>query len=95
MTFEEAEKEISKIIVGEQYKILDILGDLQETYEAENQEVLKLKNQIEISKAYFKNILDVEPNIMPKSIGHLRNCVHVMKISAEKALKHLDKIDEQ
>ena len=27
--------------------------------EAENQEVLKLKNQIEISKAYFKSILDI------------------------------------
>ena len=61
----------------------------------EKEEILKLKKQVEISKTYFKNILDVDPNIMPKSIGHLRNCVHVMKISAEKALKHLDKIDEQ
>ena len=32
MKFENAEKEISKIIVGEQYKILDILGELQATY---------------------------------------------------------------
>lgn len=58
-------------------------------------EILKLKKQVEISKVYFKNILEVNPNIMPKSIGHMRNCVHVMKISAENAIKHLEKIDEQ
>ena len=32
MTFEEAENEIIKIIVGEQYNVLDILNKLQETY---------------------------------------------------------------
>lgn len=56
----------------------------------EKEEILKLKKQVEISKAYFKNILDVDPNIMPKSIGHLRNCVRVMKTSAEKALEAID-----
>ena len=56
----------------------------------EKEEILKLKKQVEISKTYFKNILDVDPNIMPKSIGHLRNCVRVMKISAEKALEVID-----
>lgn len=32
MTFEDAEKEISKIIVGEEHRILDILQELQATY---------------------------------------------------------------
>ncbi|MGX7009053.1 hypothetical protein RR45_GL000172 [Lactococcus chungangensis CAU 28 = DSM 22330] len=72
------------------FDLLDLIDGLKETYKTENQEVLKLKNQIEISKTYFKNILDVDPNIMPKSIGHLRNCVRVMKISAEKALEAID-----
>lgn len=61
----------------------------------EKEEILKLKKQVEISKTYFKNILDVDPNIMPKSIGHLMNCVHVMKISAEKALEVIDESWEE
>lgn len=61
----------------------------------EKEEILKLKKQVEISKTYFKNILDVDPNIMPKSIGHLRNCVRVMKISAEKALEVIDESWEE
>ena len=60
----------------------------------EKEEILKLKKQVEISKTYFKNILDVDPNIMPKSTGHLRNCVRVMKISAENALKRLEVTDD-
>ncbi|WP_413523092.1 hypothetical protein [Lactococcus raffinolactis] len=32
MTFEEAENEIIKIIVGEQYNVLDILNKLEATY---------------------------------------------------------------
>lgn len=59
----------------------------------EKEEILKLKKQVEISKVYFKNILDVEPNIMPKSIGHLRNCVRVTKISAKNAIKRLEEIE--
>ena len=61
----------------------------------EKEEILKLKKQVEISKTYFKNILDVDPNIMPKSIGHLSNCVRVMKISAEKALEVIDESWEE
>ena len=61
----------------------------------EKEEILKLKKQVEISKTYFKDILDVDPNIMPKSIGHLRNCVRVMKISAEKALEVIDESWEE
>ena len=30
----------------------------------EKEEILKLKKQVEISKAYFQNILEVDPNIM-------------------------------
>ena len=29
----------------------------------EKEEILKLKKQVEISKAYFQNILEVNPNI--------------------------------
>ena len=61
----------------------------------EKEEIIKLKKQVEISKAYFQNILEVDPNIMPKSIGHLRNCVHVMKISAENALKRLKEVEDE
>ena len=61
----------------------------------EKEEILKLKKQVEISKAYFQNILSVDPNIMPKSIGHLRNCVRVMKISAEDALKRLKEVEDE
>ena len=61
----------------------------------EKEEIIKLKKQVEISKAYFQNILEVDPNIMPKSIGHLRNCVHVMKFSAENALKRLKEVEDE
>ncbi|QIW50770.1 hypothetical protein [Pseudolactococcus raffinolactis] len=70
---------------------LSIIKNLEETYEAENQEVLKLKNKIEISKIFFQNILDVNPNVRIGSPSHLANCVHVMKNSAENALKRLEK----
>lgn len=56
----------------------------------EKEEILKLKKQVEISKAYLKSILDVDPKIMFWNIVHLRNCVYVIKIYAEKALKHLE-----
>ena len=61
----------------------------------EKEEILKLKKQVEISKAYFQNILEVDPNIMPKSIGHLTNCVRVMKNSAEDALKRLKEVEDE
>ena len=74
-------------------EVFRVLEKLQETYETENQEVLKLKNQIEISKDYFKNILEVNPNIRIGSPSHLANCVNVMKISAENALKRLEEVE--
>ena len=58
------------------------------------EEILKLKKQVEISKAYFQNILDVKSNIRIGSLSHLANCVHVMKISAENALKYLEELDD-
>ena len=61
----------------------------------EKEEILKLKKQVEISKAYFQNILEVDPNIMRGSIGHLANCVHVIKISAENALKRLKEVEDE
>ena len=60
----------------------------------EKEEILKLKKQVEISKAYFQDILEVDPNIMIGSIGHLTNCVHVIKISAENALKRLKEVED-
>ena len=73
---------------------LSIIKNLEATYETENQEVLKLKKQIEISKVFFQNILDVNPNIRIGSPSHLANCVNVMKISAENALKYLEEVDD-
>lgn len=73
---------------------LSIIKNLKETYATENQELLKLKNKIEISKGFFQNILDVNPNIRIGSPSHLANCVNVMKISAENALKYLEEVDD-
>ena len=73
--------------------VFDIICKLQATYATENQEVLKLKNQIEISKIFFQNILDVNRNIRLGSPSHLANCVNVMKISAENALKRLEEVE--
>ena len=58
-----------------------------------NQEVLKLKKQVEISKGFFQSILDVNPKIRIGSPSHLANCVNVMKISAENALKRLEEVE--
>ena len=59
------------------------------------EEILKLKKQVEISKAYFQNILEVNPNIRIGSPSHLANCVNVMKISAENALKRLKEVEDE
>ena len=59
----------------------------------EKEEIIKLKKQVEISKAYFQNILEVNPNIRIGSPSHLVNCVHVIKISAENALKILEEVE--
>ena len=59
------------------------------------EKILKLKKQVEISKAYFQNILEVNPNIRIGSPSHLANCVNVMKISAENALKRLEEVEDE
>lgn len=59
------------------------------------EEILKLKKQVEISKAYFQNILDVNPNIRIGSPSHLANCVNVMKNSAENAFKRLKEVEDE
>ena len=59
----------------------------------EKEEILKLKKQVEISKAYFQNILEVNLNIRIGSPSHLVNCVNVMKNSAENALKRLKEVE--
>ncbi|MGF2009284.1 hypothetical protein [Lactococcus lactis] len=47
----------------------------------------KLQEQLNTAKYFFKNILDVNPNLHGgNSVMHLKNCVRVMKNSAEKAL---------
>lgn len=56
--------------------------------------VSQLKNQNEISKIFFQNILDVNQNIRLGSPSHLANCVNVMKNSAEKALKILEEVED-
>ena len=61
----------------------------------EKEEILKLKKQVEISKVYFQNILEVNPNIRIGSPSHLANCVHVIKISAENALKRLKEVEDE
>ena len=48
--------------------------------------VEKLQEQLNTAKYFFKNILDVNPNLKKGNYAHLSNCVNVMKNSAEKAL---------
>ena len=48
--------------------------------------VEKLQEQLNTAKYFFKNILDVDPNLNKGHVSHLENCVNVMKNSAEKAL---------
>ena len=90
MTFEEVDGEVGAIGY--------IINKLQETYAPKikmtEEEILKLKKQVEISKAYFQNILEVNPNIRIGSPSHLINCVHVMKNSAENALKILKEVED-
>lgn len=46
----------------------------------------ELQEQLNTAKYFFKNILDVDPNLNKGHVSHLKNCVRVMKNSAEKAL---------
>ncbi|OAZ15912.1 hypothetical protein V425_10940 [Lactococcus lactis RTB018] len=56
----------------------------------------KLQEQLNTAKYFFKNILDVNPNLhRGNSVMHLKNCVRVMKISAEKALAAIGGDDGQ
>ncbi|MDG4962984.1 hypothetical protein OGZ33_01855 [Lactococcus lactis] len=56
--------------------------------------VEKLQEQLNTAKYFFKNILDVNPNLKKGSYTHLSNCVNVMKNSAEKALAEIGGDDE-
>lgn len=49
----------------------------------------RLLKQREVARYAFKSILEVDPGMRRDSIGHLYNCVHVMKISASRALEEL------
>ncbi|MEY2385994.1 hypothetical protein KGN15_002330 [Lactococcus lactis] len=53
--------------------------------------VEKLQEQLNTAKYFFKNILDVDPNLNKGHVSHLENCVRVMKNSAEKALAAIEK----
>ncbi|MDT2860939.1 hypothetical protein, partial [Lactococcus lactis] len=54
----------------------------------------KLQEQLNTAKYFFKNILDVDPNLNKGYVSHLENCVRVMKNSAEKALAAIGGDDE-
>lgn len=55
----------------------------------------KLQEQLNTAKYFFKNILDVDPNLNKGHVSHLKNCVRVMKNSAEKALTAIGGDDEK
>ncbi len=58
--------------------------------------VEKLQEQLNTAKYFFKNILDVNPNLHGgNSVIHLKNCVNVMKNSAEKALAAIGGDDDR
>ena len=86
--------DVLKIAHKASKKSLELVKQLENEVATLNQEILKQKIQIEISKDYFKNILEVNPNIRIGSPSHLLNCVNVMKISAENALKYLEEVDD-
>lgn len=57
-------------------------------------DIEKLQEQLNTAKYFFKNILDVDPNLNKGHVSHLENCVRVMKNSAEKALAAIGGDDE-
>ena len=63
---------------------LKVALDLFET--TDELSVEKLQEQLNTARYFFKNILDVNPNLNKGQVSHLENCVRVMKNSAEKAL---------
>lgn len=54
----------------------------------------ELQEQLNTAKYFFKNILDVNPNLNKGHVSHLENCVRVMKNSAQKALAAIGGNDE-
>ncbi|BAL51593.1 hypothetical protein [Lactococcus lactis] len=58
----------------------------KQTVSTDKLSVEKLQEQLNTARYFFKNILDVNPNLKKGSYVHLSNCVNVMKNSAEKAL---------
>lgn len=57
--------------------------------------VEKLQEQLNTAKYFFKNILDVNPNLNKGHVSHLENSVRVMKNSAEKALAAIGGDDDE
>lgn len=53
----------------------------------------RLLKKREAAKYFFRSILEVDPGMRRDSIGHLYNCVHVMQISAERALKEIEAVE--
>lgn len=65
----------------------EIIESLEEEYSTTDKlSVEKLQEQLNTAKYFFKNILDVNPNLNKGHVSHLENCVRVMKNSAQKAL---------
>lgn len=83
----------TKDISYEDFKItLNYLNKVVAITETERDQ---LKKENDIMKYFLKNILDVDPHYHGRAtISHLSNCVHVMKISAEKALAEIGGEDE-
>ena len=55
----------------------------------------KLQEQLNTAKYFFKNILDVNPSLHGDNRAmHQKNCINVMKNSAEKALAAIGGDDE-
>lgn len=95
-TYREALDEIKKVCDTQDYVDNDLLRFFitKKMMEIENLPSTtgnlsfeKLQEQLNTAKYFFKNILDVNPNLHGgNSVMHLKNCVNVMKISAGKAL---------
>lgn len=67
----------------------------KQTVSTDKLSVEKLQEQLNTAKYFFKNILDVDPNIDRGSYAHLSNCVNVMRNSAEKALAAIGGDDDE
>lgn len=83
---------------AEIYEIELIPAELEKLHEykiVSKLSVKKLQEQLNTAKYFFKNILDVNPNLNKGHVSHLDNCVRVMKNSAEKALAALEAEEEE